>query len=238
MKRISALAKDERKAIFSLFSKNSKLKFNQIEKEIKIRSNMISYHLDQMKKDGVIKKEEDYYSLTDEAERYIPIFTHLITDESSPLPVILVALKNKSNLLLIQRRKRPYQNYWSMIGGKIKLDESLEDAAYRHILEKTGIKSEFEKISAVLHERVQSKDKTKHSFILFFVIMNTNEEKYSMSEHGKLKWFEIDKIEEQNTIPSDYWLIQNKLNSKIEIISAKMEEKEEKLSSFHIKNDF
>ena len=232
MKTISSLAKKERKEIFSLFSENSKLKFNQIEKSVKIRSNMVSYHLDQMRKEGLIQKEGDFYSLTTEAEKYIPILTNIIEDKHSPLPVILVALINNNKILLIKRNKRPYQNYWSMIGGKIKLEESFEEAAKRHILEKTGIDAEFEKFCSIFHEHVKKDDSIQHSFILNFVKMKTDEEKFKLSPHGKLKWFSLDQLNEDEIIPSDYWLIQNKLNSKIEIQTGKMEEKKEKLINF------
>lgn len=236
MKRISALAKTERSQIFELFTRNSKLKFNQIEKAIKIRSNMISYHLEQMKNDKIIYKEGDFYKLTDEAERYVPIFNHITTNEMSPLPIVLVALiEDKNKILLINRNKRPYKNYLSMIGGKIKLEENIEQSAHRHILEKTGINAKFEKISAIFHEQVKSDEKVKHSFILFFVIMKTNQEKFKESDYGKLKWFDINKLKEEEIIPSDFWLIKNKLNSRIKINCASMEENEEKLTKFKLK---
>lgn len=232
MKTISSLAKKERKEIFSLFSEKSKIKFNEIEKSLKIRSNMISYHLDQMKKEGIIQKEGDFYSLTLESEKYIPILTNITEDKHSPLPVILVALINNNKILLIKRNKRPYQNYWSMIGGKINLEESFEVSAKRHILEKTGIRAKFENICSVFHEHVNKDDIIQHSFILFFVKMTTDTEEFKLSPHGKLKWFSIDDLNEEEIIPSDYWLIRNKLKSEMKVDFAKMEEKEEKLISF------
>jgi ADP-ribose pyrophosphatase YjhB (NUDIX family) len=235
MKTINSLSKVERQKIFTLFTKNSKLKFNEIEKAIKIRSNMISYYLDQMKKEGILQKKGDYYSLTNDAERYIPTLTHLLENEVSPLPVVLIALTNKNKILLIKRNKRPYQNYWSMIGGKIKLKESFEEASIRHIFEKTGINAKFKQIKSVFHEHVTKDNQIKHSFILFFIQMTTTEEKFKESEHGKLKWFEIDKLKQKEIIPSDFWLIKNKLNSRIKINCASMEENEEKLTKFKLK---
>ena len=42
-------------------------------------------------------------------------------------------------VLLIQRGEQPYQNYWALPGGFIKMGESLEEAAARELEEETGI---------------------------------------------------------------------------------------------------
>ena len=56
MKYSSGLAKKEREEIFKLFTENRRLKFSEIEKNIKIRSNMVSYHLEQMQKEGLLQR--------------------------------------------------------------------------------------------------------------------------------------------------------------------------------------
>lgn len=42
-------------------------------------------------------------------------------------------------VLLVKRRKPPCQDEWAIPGGKIKLGESLQQAAEREVLEETGI---------------------------------------------------------------------------------------------------
>ncbi len=42
-------------------------------------------------------------------------------------------------LLLIQRRKPPYQGCWALPGGKLGEGETLEDAAHRELHEETGV---------------------------------------------------------------------------------------------------
>jgi len=49
-----------------------------------------------------------------------------------------------------------------------------------------------------------------------------------------LKWFKIKDVVKEKIIPSDFWLIKNKLNSKIEVNSAKMQEQEGELKEFKI----
>lgn len=234
MKYSSGLAKKEREQIFKLFLDKVSLKFNEIEKAIKIRSNMIAYHLEKMIAEDILVKDGEHYCLTKTAEKYIPIVTHVTGEKMSPLPVMLVAVINKNQILLIKRNKRPYQGYWSMIGGKINLEESFEEASKRIVKEKTALDTEFISMNSVLHERVADENVIKHSFIHFFVKMNANETKVKISERGELKWFKISSVEKEKIIPSDLWLIKNKLSSKIAVKSALMTDTHGELSSFKI----
>jgi len=239
MKYKSSIAKKEREEIFKLFLNNSKLKFNQIEKAIKIRSNMISYHLDKMQEDNILIKKDEYYQLTNDAEKYVPIFENIIGEKLSPVPIILVAVINNENnkILLIKRNKRPYKNYWSMIGGKMLLNEDFKEASLRIVKEKTGLDSEFISFNAVFQEKVKIENNVKNNFILFFTKVKTNQEKFRISEHGTLEWINIENINKNNTIPSDYWLIINKLNDITEVFNAEMQENNEILDNFKIYNN-
>ena len=234
MKYSGGLVKKEREQIFKLFLENTKLKFNEIEKALKIRSNMVSYHLEKMQEEGLLKKEDDFYYLTKKAERYLPIIKQVIGEELGPVPVILVALINKDKILLIKRNKRPYQNYWSTIGGKMKMEENFEEASKRIIKEKTNLDADYNNMCSVLYERVEGEDIIKHSFIHFFIKMTAKDTDLKMSEHGELKWFKIKDLDKEKIIPSDLWLIKNKLNSNVEVVDSEMKENMGELSDFTV----
>lgn len=235
MKFRKGFVKEEREKIFGLFLENSKLKFNQIEKETDIRSNMVSYHLNVMKKEGLIEKKNDYYFLTKNAESYLPILSNLIGGELSALPVILVALLNKNKILMIKRNRRPYKDYWSLIGGKILLDEDVKSASLRQIKEKTSLSCKYVGLKSIFHERVKEGKQIRHNFILFFTKTNTSENNFKESPHGILKWFDLKEVgKNEKVIPSDLWLIRNKLNSNLKINEATMVEKDGKLSRFKV----
>jgi ADP-ribose pyrophosphatase YjhB (NUDIX family) len=234
MKYSGGLVKTEREEIFKLFLEHTKLKFNEIEKALKIRSNMVSYHLEKMQEEGLLEKKDDSYSLTKKAEKYLPIIAHITGQELSPLPIILVAVINKDKILLIKRNKRPYQNYWSMMGGKMLMEESFKDAAKRIVKDKTRLDADYDCMSSVLYERVQGDDIIKHGFILFFAKMTVKETELKFSQYGELKWFNIKDIEDAGIIPSDLWLLKNKLNSKIDVIDAVMNENQGKLNDFTV----
>ena len=233
MRYSGSLAKDERAAIFKLFLDNHQLKFSEIEKAVGIRSNMVSYHLEQMQKEGLIEKEGLQYILTKNAERYIPIFSNLTGAQLSPLPVVLVATMQKSRkdrILLMKRNKRPYKDHWSLIGGKMMLEESFEDAAKRLVKEKSGLAATFLSMNSVFHERVKEEGFVKHSFILFFVKAAVpGASPFKASEHGPLRWFAINDLAKERVIPSDRWLIEHALNSRVPVKSAYLLEEDHAL---------
>lgn len=228
------MAKKEREQIFKLFSDNTTLKFSEIEKALKIRSNMVSYHLEKMQEEGLLKKEDEYYCLTKKAERYIPIITHVTGQELGPVPVALVAVLNKDKILLVKRSKRPYQKYWSLIGGKMRMEESFEQACLRVVKEKTGLDAGYDGLAGVLHERVEGEDIIKHSFIHFFARMAAKSLDFRQSGHGELKWFRIKDLNKEKIIPSDIWLIKNRLNARIDVTDSVMKENKGELSGFQV----
>ncbi|OYT32418.1 hypothetical protein B6U93_01960, partial [Candidatus Woesearchaeota archaeon ex4484_78] len=178
MKSNTLLAKKEREDIFKLFIKKKMLKFNEIEKNLKLRSNKLSYHLDMMVKDNILEKDNEYYKLTKKAEQMLPFFAHLTGKETGPLTVIVAAIKNKERICLLKRVKRPYQGYWGMIGGKLRMNESIKDCALRETKEETGLDCEFNGVKGVLHERVKDNGDVKHAFVIFLCELESKSEEF------------------------------------------------------------
>jgi 8-oxo-dGTP diphosphatase len=53
--------------------------------------------------------------------------------------VIFSILDEELKVLLIKRKAWPYEGMWAIPGGFVKIDESLEDAAYRELAEETNV---------------------------------------------------------------------------------------------------
>lgn len=57
------------------------------------------------------------------------------------LNIIAVYNKDKSKILMCERKKEPYKGKINLLGGKVEKDETEISAAYRELEEETGITS-------------------------------------------------------------------------------------------------
>jgi len=55
------------------------------------------------------------------------------------LKFTMIFIKQRDQLLLLNRKKLPLMGLWTGVGGKIEQDESPETGARREVLEETGI---------------------------------------------------------------------------------------------------
>jgi len=181
------------KKILNLFAFNEKLKFNEIEKMIGERSNKLAYHIKQLIKKQVIEKQGEYYKITEIAEKLVPYFS----DKTSPLVVILIKIGNSKECLLIKRKKRPFKDNLSLPGGRLLVNETIENAVNRIMKEKCKINAKLEKINSISLEFVRKNKKIIHSFILILVTAKTKE---------KIELINIEKNKSKIT-KSDYQLV-------------------------------
>ena len=126
----------------------------------------------------------------------------------------MIHLGNKENAFLYKRIKRPYKDAFSLPGGRILIGESVDEAVSRIMKEKFNLKVDFKKINSVSLEHVEKNSKIVHSFFLIFASAKTKDE---------IKLMNIRK-NKSKIIKSDYYLLNNKLNSKIklDVINSKI----------------
>ncbi len=67
-------------------------------------------------------------------------FTYPYPRPAVTADVVLFAVRDGLELLLIQRRSPPYEGRWALPGGFLDLDEELETAAGRELEEETGLR--------------------------------------------------------------------------------------------------
>jgi 8-oxo-dGTP diphosphatase len=53
--------------------------------------------------------------------------------------VVFGFFKNKAKLLLVKRKKEPFKGKWALPGGFVGIDEELEDAVARELVEEAGL---------------------------------------------------------------------------------------------------
>ena len=150
-----------------------------------------------------VTNEYSTYRLTEESENIIPY----LSKKKSVLGILLVAIKkNKNQVFLHLRKKRPFYNKLSLPGGRFLFSESIKQATKR-IVKKYNINCEFEKVNSISLEHVTKNNKILHSFFLILVTAKTSD---------KINYTNI-RDNKNKIIKSDYNLIKNDLNKQIEI---------------------
>ena len=181
--------------ILKLFLKNHSLKFNEIEKLLKTRSNKLNYHLKKLVSKNILEKQNSIYKLSKTSEYLIPY----LSDKKAVLPVILIQIGNSKNCFLYKREKRPYKNKLSLPGGRMILGEDIKNSVKRIMKEKYNIDAKLKKINSISIEHIKSNKKTIHTFLLILITAITKDKiKLTNISRNKLK-----------IIPSDYKLIKN-----------------------------
>ncbi|MEI7960992.1 MAG: NUDIX domain-containing protein [archaeon] len=204
--------------LFKQFVYAERLSFSEIARRSKIPSNLLAYFVKKMVKKGILQKtSEGSYELSSKGEKLLPFYTEI--ESITPLVVVLVMLVKGGKILLLKRKRRPYRGLWGIISGRMLLDESINSATKRICAQKAGAVCVYEKVSAVVHERLIDGE-AKHSFVFFVVramIKSKDVVEISSSEE-ELKWFSLVQLPKKSMIASDYWLVKNKLNARNAVV--------------------
>ncbi len=191
--------------VLRLFQYAEKLKFSEIEKALNVRSNKLTYHLKKLTKKGVLVKDGSYYKLSESSEHLIPY----LTKKTSPLPVVLILLGNSKRAFLYKRAKRPFKDLLSLPGGRVLVGESIKEASERIMSEDFNLKVDLKKINSVSLEYVKKSEKLLHSFVLFFVTVESGDA-VELTNVSKNK---------EDIISSDYALITKDSKKETEVSS-------------------
>lgn len=108
--------------------------------------------------------------------------------------VILTIIDNELQVLLIKMKKSPFVGHWAVPGGMVKVDESVDDSAKRHLLTKAGVRDiyleqlyTFGGIDRDPYGRVVS--------VAYFALIPSDGLKIKTSEeYADIKWFSVNKL--------------------------------------------
>jgi ADP-ribose pyrophosphatase YjhB (NUDIX family) len=193
--------------ILELFLYTNKLRFNEIEKGLKVRSNKLNYHLQKLVKKGILIKTGEFYQLSEPSESMVPY----LSNKQHLLSVILVHIGNSKKAFLVKREKRPYKEKLALPGGRMIIRESIKEGTER-IAKKFGINAKFKKINSISLEHLKKDGKIIHSFMLYYV-----------SAKGDAELIDLKK-NKPKIIGSDYRLMTEDFKKKvtIKIINSKI----------------
>lgn len=148
----------QKSIILSLASK-SPARFSELQPP-RVPNNTFSYHLKKLLDSGYIELTETGYIATRKALKLVVFEAGRNSTESYPVVLSTICVTNDDDeILLVNRNNKPFQGWYGLPSGLIHLDEDLQQAARRELLEKTTIQTDadLEQVG-VLDFRYISKD--------------------------------------------------------------------------------
>lgn len=117
---------------------------------------------------------------------------------SITVDILIFRLVNDSvDILLIKRKKPPYKEFWAFPGGFVNIDESLEDAAKRELLEETNVKNVYLEQLYTFGD-VERDPRMRVISVSYMALLNENDiEKFNEKagdDAKELQWFNINEL--------------------------------------------
>lgn len=110
-------------------------------------------------------------------------------------PVIFALINGRLNVLLIKMKKAPYTNAWAAPGGLVKPDESLENAVWRLVSAKTGIKHEAHFEQLYTFGRVNRDPFGRVVSVAYLALIRPeNVQLKTTGEYQDIKWFPVSRL--------------------------------------------
>lgn len=105
--------------------------------------------------------------------------------------VIFTLLNGELHVLLVLRRRWPYEGYWAIPGGFINMDESLDQAARRELEEETGVQDVYLEQLYTFGEP-QRDPRTRVISVAYIAIVPADDHELHVSdESSDVRWFPV-----------------------------------------------
>ena len=105
--------------------------------------------------------------------------------------VIFTLIERELHVLMVQRRRWPYEGYWAIPGGFINMDESLEMAARRELEEETGVRDVYLEQLYTFGD-VGRDPRTRVISVAYIAVVSADRQKIQVSEESTdVRWFAV-----------------------------------------------
>ncbi|NOR75763.1 MAG: NUDIX domain-containing protein [Draconibacterium sp.] len=104
--------------------------------------------------------------------------------------IVFVRENNSTYILLIQRGNEPFKNRWALPGGFIEMDETLENACKRELVEETGLHvdkmTQFKAFDAINRD-----PRHRTISVIFFAELHEIKTVKGGDDAARAEWFSI-----------------------------------------------
>jgi len=87
-----------------------------------------------------------------------------------PIPAVIAVLVHEGRTVLVRRANPPDAGLWGFPGGKIEYGETIKAAAFRELLEETGVVGEAQNVLTTLDVLVRSDDGTLQQHYILIAV--------------------------------------------------------------------
>ena len=178
----------------------------------RVDTNLFSYHLKLLVKQGYIAKTTAGYTLSHKGLLYVDrVSGEKMKPRTQPKIITMLLVQNDNGDILLQRRtKQPYINTWTLPYGKIHIDDrSLLAAADREASEKLGVAADTLQHLGDCYIRVNYKGAIESTTLAH--IVRTTFRAIPMDDH--LQWTTQARLGNITTAPAVLQIIQTSLGS-------------------------
>lgn len=111
---------------------------------------------------------------------------------SVTVDVVIFTLRNRElHLLLVRRKRWPYDGYWALPGGFIEMHETLEQAARRELEEETGVRDVYLEQLYTFGE-VHRDPRTRVLSVAYMAIIRSDAHQLRVSDESTdVRWFAV-----------------------------------------------
>jgi 8-oxo-dGTP diphosphatase len=171
-------------------------------KDKNVDGNLFTYHLGILKKQNYIIAKGKSYLLT-------PVGKHLIDRMSfdsfkeriQPKIVTTIIIEDKGKLLLYRKKRSPFIDHVCFPYGKIHLEERLQDAVERELLEKSGLSATLKHKGDVYLTIHDETELVSHMLCHIFTGTKVNGELKTDYKGGQCFWGTFKDIEKEKVLP-------------------------------------
>jgi 8-oxo-dGTP diphosphatase len=132
--------------------------------------------------------------------------------------VIFTLINQELHVLLVQRRRWPFEGCWALPGGFINMDESLDEAARRELEEETGVRDVYLEQLFTFGE-VGRDPRMRVISVAYIALVRADAQKIKVSDESTdVRWWPVRAIPEQIAFDHDQILAYaiSRLRSKLE----------------------
>ena len=112
--------------------------------------------------------------------------------------VVCGIVRKNSGIIICQRKKKPYENFWEFPGGKVEGEETPQECLKREISEELGVDSEAgDEICRSIYEYEHG------AFEIIAIKTSLKSFHFKLSSHDKADFIEKSRLLEFNLLPAD-----------------------------------